>query len=82
MKRNRILICLLLLLFLVGCSSSKEKKNMDNLTGIDKEFFDNLDKKLKIKEIYKQDEIIDIRTNRNFFYSLIEPQIKATNKEE
>ena len=44
MKRNRILICLLLLLFLVGCSSSKEKKNMDNLTGIDKKVEEQLNK--------------------------------------
>ena len=44
MKRNRIIICLLLLLFLVGCSSSKEKKNMDNLTGIDKKVEEQLNK--------------------------------------
>ena len=68
--------------YIANSSNKKIDINTLNLTGIDKEFFDNLDKKLKIKEIYKQDEIIDIRTNRNFFYSLIEPQIKATNKEE
>lgn len=44
MKRNKILITLFVLLFLVACSSSKDKKekNIDDLTGIDKKVEEKL----------------------------------------
>ncbi len=44
MKRNKILITLFVLLFLVACSSSKDKKekNIDDLTGIDRKVEEKL----------------------------------------
>ena len=44
MKRNKILVCLLIILFLVGCTSGKKKNNTDDLTGIDKKVEEQLER--------------------------------------
>ena len=48
--------------------------------GINKDYFGLLDKNNKIKKIEKQDEMLDMRTNRNIFNTLIEPNIIGTQK--
>ena len=59
-------------------NSTNSNIKLDELQGIDLEYFGLLDKTNKIKKLEKQENIIDIRTNRNLFYSLIEPHITAT----
>lgn len=61
-------------------NSTDKYINIDNLTGIDKDYFGLLDKNNKIKKIEKQDEMLDMRTNRNIFNTLIEPNIIGTQK--
>ena len=61
-------------------NSTDKYLNIDNLTGIDRDFFGQLDKSNKIKKLEKQEELIDLRTNRNIFYTLIEPNIIGTQK--
>lgn len=61
--------------------NSFDNIKFDDLQGIDLEYFGLLDKANKIKKLEKQEDIIDIRTNRNLFYSLIEPHITATSVE-
>lgn len=61
-------------------NSSDKYINIDNLTGIDKDYFGLLDKNNKIKKIEKQEELLDLRTNRNIFYTLIEPNIIGTQR--
>lgn len=56
-------------------NSSNKYININSLSGKDKEDFEEIDKQLKIKKIDKQQDLIDIRTNRNFFNALIEPNI-------
>ena len=56
-------------------NSTNKYIDISCLTGIDKELFIEIDKQLKIKQIDKQENLIDIRTNRNFFNTLIEPNI-------
>lgn len=56
-------------------NSNRKYINIDILQGVDKEYFIEIDKQLKIKKIDRQEDLIDIRTNRNFFNTLIEPNI-------
>lgn len=56
-------------------NSTRKYINIDILSSIDKEYFIEINKQLKIKKLDKQEGLIDIRTNRNFFNSLIEPNI-------
>lgn len=53
--------------------------SLSNLSSIEYDFFSLIDKQRRIKRLEKQDELIDIRTNRNFFNMLIEPHIVATS---
>lgn len=65
-------------------NSSNNYIKVDELqfeNSIDKDFFCMLDKQMRIKRLDKQEDIIDIRTNRNFYNMLIEPQIVAQNIE-
>lgn len=53
---------------------------INELNGIDKDYFNLLDKQGRIKRLEKQDELIEIRNNRNFYHMLIEPFIITTSK--
>lgn len=61
-------------------NSTNKYINIDNLSSVDKDFFGQLDKTNRIKRLEKQDEIIDLRTNRNIFYTLIEPNIISQDR--
>ena len=56
-------------------NSTNKYINPSQLSGKDKEDFEDIDRQLKIKKLDKQQDLIDIRTNRNFFNALIEPNI-------
>lgn len=53
---------------------------INELNGIDRDYFSLLDKQSRIKRLEKQDDIIEIRNNRNFYHMLIEPFIITTDK--